>query len=417
MEQQAESSWRDAKRFEGVVAFSFTLPYVLPIESGAVPIEVDGEYLRVRGARSEDFDATWMDAPFTCLTLWSVASTGTDPVVEDTTLASTVLAQFTGQETPPSPPDDAGHERSVVIVLVPVKGRSAALTPPHDGKVDPVTVAHWLIADTVRSLRIVSNTPLPELHYRSLNPIVPATFGTVGGEGAVHFDNRQTAIVLDHLPERIATVPPVDHATAGNAFVQLTRGSISVLIRDHFGCAIAEHAAGDRRAAVLSLAITCELMLDSVLAAMLWEEGETPGGAAQQWANASSITHRVKVLYADRLGASWRLDGGGSMSSWREHVVDVRNSVIHSGRTPSEEESNNAGAATSELLTFVTKRLVVKWKTYPKTLALMCGPTTVEQHASKKQRANILSELERCSPFAVEFHRWRDEWLKERALV
>lgn len=259
--------------------------------------------------------------------------------------------------------------------------------------------------------------PVPELHYRSLNPIVPAAFGAVVAGGQVSFDTAQTAILLDHLPARLASVPSIDPVLVGRIFGQLTRGSISALIGDHFARAYAEHSAGDRRASVLSLAITCELMLDSALAAMLWEESQTPTQAAQVWANASSITHRVKSLYAGRLGGSWHVDGDGPVGRWREHIVDVRNSVIHSGRTPSEPESKHSGEVTSELLTFASKRLVLKWKTYPKTLAVLCGPSLVEQHASKKQRANVLAELERCSAFAVEFHRWRDEWLRERTFL
>ena len=71
----------------------------------------------------------------------------------------------------------------------------------------------------------------------------------------------------------------------------------------------------------------------------------------------------------------------------------------------------------SELLTFVSKRLVLKWKSYPKSMAVLCGPSSVEKHASKKQLDNVLAELERCSAFAVDFHRWRDEWLRKRAML
>jgi hypothetical protein len=417
--QPVNADWDNPPRFEGVVAFSFVLPYLLPLEPQAVPIGVDDDYLRIRGVAPAEFDDAWMQMPFSCLTMWSMVTDGTDPVIEDTTVASAALAQLTGQEPQPRPSlgDDGGRKRSAVVVLIPVKSRDAALTPPHDGKVDPLTLAHWLLADTARTLRIVSMAPIPELHYRSLDPIVPAAFGAVGDGGQVSFDAGQTAILLDHLPARLTPLSPVNQATAGRVFGQLTRGSISALIRDHLARAYAEHTAGDRRASVLSLAVTCELMLDSTLAAILWEEGETPAHAAQVWANASSITQRVKSLYADRLGGSWQVDGDGAVRRWREHIVDVRNSVIHSGRTPSEPESENSGAVTSELLTFVSKRLVLKWKTYPKTLAVLCGPSSVEKHASKEQRAIVLAELERCSAFAVEFHRWRDEWLRERTLL
>lgn len=417
--QPAHPDWDDPERFEGVVAFSFVLPFLLPLEPRAIPIGVDDEYLRIRGVTPAEFDHAWMQMPLSCLMIWSVATDGTNPVIEDTTVASAALAHITGQQRQPAPPpsDDYGRKRSAVVVFIPVKSRAAALTPPHDGKVDPLTLAHWLIADAARSSRIASMAPIPELHYRALNPIVPATFGAVGEGGQVNFDEKQTVILLDHLPSRLAAPTPIDPAVTGRIFGQLTRGSISALVRDHFARAYAEHSAGDRRASVLSLAVTCELMLDSTLAAMLWEEGQTPSDAAQVWADTSSITGRVKSLYAGRLGDSWLVDGDGPVGRWREHIVDVRNSVIHSGRTPSEPESENSGAVASELLTFVSKRLVLKWKAYPKSMAVLCGPSSVAKHASTKQRDKVLAELERCSAFAVEFHRWRDEWLRERAIL
>ena len=406
-------------RVEGVVAFSFVLPFLLPLEPQAIPIGVDDEYLRIRGVAPAEFDRSWMQMPCSCVAIWSVVTDETHPVFEDTTVASAALAKVTGQDPQPTPPssEDFGQKRSTVVVLIPVKNRAAALTPPRDGKVDPLTLAHWLIADAARSSRIASMVPIPELHYRSLNPIVPATFGVISEAGEINFNEKQTAILLDHLPSMLHSPEPVDPTTVGKIFHELTRGSISALVRDHFARAYAEHSAGDRRASVLSLAITCELMLDSTLAALLWEEGRTPAEAAQIWADTSSITARVKALYAGRLGGSWHVDGNGPVSRWREHIVDVRNSVIHSGRAPSEPESENSNAAASELLTFVSKRLVLKWKAYPKSMAVLCGPSSVEKHASKKQRDNVHAELKRCSAFAVEFHQWRDEWLHERAML
>lgn len=418
-EQLARTDCDDSDRSAGVVAFSFVLPFLLPLDPQAIPIGVDDEYLRIRGVTPVEFDHAWMQMPLSCLMIWSVATDGTNPVIEDTTVASAALAHITGQEPQPAPPpsDDFGRKRSAVVVLVPVKSRAAALTPPHDGKVDPLTLAHWLIADAARSSRIASMAPIPELHYRALNPIVPATFGAVGEGGTVTFDEKQTVILLDHLPARLSSPKPIDPAMTGRIFGELTRGSISALVRDHFARAYAEHTAGDRRASVLSLAVTCELMLDSTLAAMLWEEGRTPSEAAQVWTETSSITGRVKSLYSARLGGSWHVDGDGPVGRWREHIVDVRNSVIHSGRTPSEPESENSGAVASELLTFVSKRLVLKWKAYPKSMAVLCGPSSVAKHASNKYREDALAELERASAFAVEFHRWRDEWLRERAML
>lgn len=402
-----------------MVAFSFVLPFVLPLDPQTIPIGVDDEYLRIRGVMTADFDRLWMQLPLLCMTSWSVMTEEANPVFEDTTVASAALADITGKEPQPAstPGDDLGRKRTTVVVLIPVKNRAAALTKPHDGKVDPLTLAIWLIADAARSSRIASMAPIPELHYQSLNPIVPATFGAFGDAGEIIFDKKQTVFLLDHLPSKLASPEPVDPVATGEIFRELTRGSISAVVRDHYARAHAEHSAGDRRASVLSLAITCELMLDSTLAALLWEEGRTSSDAAQIWADTSSITGRVKALYSGRLGGSWLVDGDGPVGRWRTHIVDVRNSVIHSGRTPSEPESDSSYVATSELLTFVSKRLVLKWKTYPKSMAVLCGPSSVTKHASKKQRENVHAELERCSAFAADFHQWRDDWLRERAML
>ena len=49
---------------------------------------------------------------------------------------------------------------------------------------------------------------------------------------------------------------------------------------------------------------------DTTLAAMLWEEGLAPADAAERW-GTSSVTRRIKRLYANRLGGNWDLEGTG----------------------------------------------------------------------------------------------------------
>ncbi|QEM43991.1 hypothetical protein [Mycolicibacterium grossiae] len=419
MAQQPRPLWYDPDVFEGVMAFSFALPYALPL-AGYNLLVIEDEYLSQRGASPQDFDHKWMQTPFNCLTRWVIQKTEPNPVLVDSVLASSVLSTLTGHEPPDKPLSDAGtsHDRSVAVVMVPVKTRAAGFAPPHDGKVDPLTVAHWLIADVARSLRIESWAPLPDLHYPALSPIVPVAFGAGPNFDEMQFGG-QYALLLDHLPNRLGggNQHTTNHDTVGQIFGQLTRGSISALIRDHMCRAWAEQVAGDSRASILSSAIACELMLDSVLAAMLWEEGKSVEEAAKIWADHSSITVRVKRLYATRLLGNWSLEGTGPIARWLKHIVYVRNSVIHSGRTPSPSEVNIAGPTSAGITGFVASRLVARWEKYPKTMSVLCGPTSVRQHASKKKQDAILQELERCSPFAVDFHKWRDEWLEARQLI
>ena len=52
---------------------------------------------------------------------------------------------------------------------------------------------------------------------------------------------------------------------------------------------------------------------DTTLAAMLWEEGLAPADAAEHW-GTSSVSRRIKRLYANRLGGNWDLEGTGPVA-------------------------------------------------------------------------------------------------------
>src|SRR4051794_8820369 len=125
-EQPVSVDGDDSNRFEGVVAFSFVLPYLVPLEPQTIPIGIDDDYLRIRGVESAEFDDAWMQLPFSCLTMWWVAADATAHVFEDTAVASAALAHITGGEPQPAPPpgDDFSRKRSAVVVLIPVKSRA-----------------------------------------------------------------------------------------------------------------------------------------------------------------------------------------------------------------------------------------------------------------------------------------------------
>ena len=91
---------------------------------------------------------------------------------------------------------------------------------------------------------------------------------------------------------------------------------------------------------------------DTTLAAMLWEEGLAPADAAEHW-GTSSVTRRIKRLYANRLGGNWDLEGTGPVADWRRQIADVRNSAIHTGREVTSAEVNAAGVAAGALTTFM----------------------------------------------------------------
>lgn len=105
---------------------------------------------------------------------------------------------------------------------------------------------------------------------------------------------------------------------------------------------------------------------DTTLAAMLWEEGLAPADAAEHW-GTSSVTRRIKRLYANRLGGNWDLEGTGPVANWRRQIAEVRNSAIHTGREVTSAEVNAAGVAAGALSTFMAQRILANWRKYPKT--------------------------------------------------
>ena len=413
--------WYDPSIFEGCLALSFVLPQKLPIEDGAKPVLIDAEYARIHGAHVDDVDREWASLPFNCLLYVRQVEISPDPMFEDANLARSLLRLVTSTTASgvandaPSGKKQPAKSRTAAVLLIPVKSKVAALRPPH-GKVDPVTLCHWILSDLVRTLRITAQAPLRELPYEALTPIIPVTFGSGPSVGSFVFDGTEQTLILPHSIDRVDFVAPEANIPVGTAFFELTRGSIHMLVRDHIAAAAASAEYGDKRGAIVSLAIACELFLDSLLAAMLWEDGATPELAAESW-QQPSIVRRVKNEYAPRLGGTWDPNRAGPLSDWLNHVVNVRNSVLHSGRSPSSSEVQLAGDAAGRLTNFLARRLVLSWRSYPKAMAVFVGHKSVDEHASKKKRQEIHQELDRASSSAVDFHSWRDSWLSHRAKV
>ena len=80
--------------------------------------------------------------------------------------------------------------------------------------------------------------------------------------------------------------------------------------------------------------------------------GRTRSRRAAEYWRTSSVTRRIKRLYANRLGGNWDLEGTGPVANWRRQIADVRNSAIQTGREVTSAEVNAAGVAAGALSTF-----------------------------------------------------------------
>jgi len=109
---------------------------------------------------------------------------------------------------------------------------------------------------------------------------------------------------------------------------------------------------GAYRTAVLFNATACEILLDELLAHMMWEEGQRPEDAAGTF-GGPWLTSRVKQQYHPRLGGQWALDQPGPLLDWHHDVAGLRNRVVHSDYEPTLQETHTAFDAAKTLETYL----------------------------------------------------------------
>lgn len=143
---------------------------------------------------------------------------------------------------------------------------------------------------------------------------------------------------------------------------------------------------------------------DTTLAAMLWEEGLAPPTPP----NAGGHPVSLGALNACTRTGSAATGTSRALDRWLIGVV--RSPMCATARFTLAERSqvrevNAAGVAAGALTTFMAQRILANWRKYPKTMSVLLGPLSVEQHVSTQARDEDLWEMQRCNAFAVEFHR------------
>ncbi|WP_371652783.1 MULTISPECIES: hypothetical protein [unclassified Streptomyces] len=134
---------------------------------------------------------------------------------------------------------------------------------------------------------------------------------------------------------------------------------------------------GDYGNAVIHAALSSEIILDSTLALMLWEEQlvapSTEAAIAVFDETRGGLASRVRREYSPRLGGTWDPDKIGPVQTWSRNLARLRGRIVHRGYRPTELETAAALSASDELLEFVKERLARRVKRYPRTALLMLG--------------------------------------------
>jgi len=148
---------------------------------------------------------------------------------------------------------------------------------------------------------------------------------------------------------------------------------------------------GAYRSAVLSAATSCEVLLNSLLAHMLWEDGIRPEDAAATFAaGREGITGRVKRHYHPRLRGQWSVDQPGAVRDWFTHVAGLRNRVVHGDHEPTLAEARQASTTAGALATYLGDLLAAKTKTYPRTALVLPGKRGLERRGRWHKRLGDL---------------------------
>lgn len=93
-------------------------------------------------------------------------------------------------------------------------------------------------------------------------------------------------------------------------------------------------------------------------------------GEASDEARSTHLSALVKKKLPHELGGNWQ---GPALTAFWSELYDRRNSAVHAGVVPLGSEVLAAVDAFDELEAFLEKRLLSKWKLFPRTLMCLMG--------------------------------------------
>jgi hypothetical protein len=165
---------------------------------------------------------------------------------------------------------------------------------------------------------------------------------------------------------------------------------------------------GDYAATVGAAFSACEVLLNSVLLMMAWEEG-TGRDIPRGWFEEQGLVRRLRTHYHNRLGGSWDPNNPNRIIGRVMALAELRGRVVHAGYWPTEREAAGAREVMGDLSDFVKGRLIASFDRYPRTALLLLGEPGFRRLGKWEEADRFMREQGALEePWLASYREWLD---------
>lgn len=251
-----------------------------------------------------------------------------------------------------------------------MSGEFSSLEHPWDtpAEFDPLNRCITALLYFARAYRLATSTLYPPLSYERILPMVLVARWDEESQAFGEFDQ---ILMLHHL--NLPDAPPGetiegDLLTRFDYFFgEQVEGTpllgMSQRLADARRALLQD---GDYALTTVLAAVAAEVLLDTVVLLLLWEEGMNPADAADLLSANEAQTQKISRLLVPRLKGHWTFKSG-PVADWLLHTVRMRSRVVHANYEPTRIEAAAALDASYNLQTYIFDKLASQRNAYPRS--------------------------------------------------
>jgi hypothetical protein len=177
----------------------------------------------------------------------------------------------------------------------------------------------------------------------------------------------------------------------------LDAGSPAPLAREHLlEAQHLHHHQGEYAKAVIVAATAVEVMCDSVLSALLWEEhwvdAAAPGtDEIASWFEEGTASRRATMHLLPRLKGDWA-SANSPWQLWRSKGSGLRNRIVHAGYQPERAEAQEVLDNVDILQSFIFDRLSAQAAKYPRVTLMLVTRAGLESRGLYRGKVKRFDE-------------------------